>query len=99
MKRAIMMNSEDNVATALENLDEGAPTSVALPSQEVVKEVTATQAIQFGHKLAIMAIKKGDNVIKYGGVIGNASQNIEPGEYVHVHNVKSNRLQMPKIWY
>ena len=99
MKRAIMMNSKDNVTTALENLYAGALTSVILPSQKVLKEVTTMQAIPFGHKLAIIRIKKGDKVIKYGEVIGNASQDIELGGYVHVHNVKSNRMQMPEIWY
>ena len=99
MKRAIMMNSRDNVATALENLDAGALTSVILPSQEVLREVPTMQAIPFGHKLAIIGIEKGDKVIKYGEVIGNASQDIELGGYVHVHNVKSNRMQMPEIWY
>ena len=99
MKRALMMNVKDNVATALENLDTGTLTQVILPSQEVLKEVAPNQAIQFGHKLAIIGIKKGDKVIKYGEVIGNASQEIELGDYVHVHNVKSNRMQMPDIWY
>ncbi|MBL7213636.1 MAG: UxaA family hydrolase [Desulfobacteraceae bacterium] len=99
MKRAIMMNSEDNVATALEKLDEGSLIRVDSSSQENVKDVTAKQAISFGHKIAVIAIMKGDNVVKYGAVIGSASHNIEPGDYVHVHNVISNRMQMPEIWY
>ena len=99
MKRALMMNAKDNVATALENLDKKTLVSVILPSQEVLKEVTIKQAVPFGHKLAITGIKRGDRVIKYGEVIGNASQDIENGDYVHVHNVKSNRMQMPEIWY
>lgn len=94
-----MMNSKDNVATALENLNAGALTSVILPSQEALKEVTPTQAIPFGHKLAVKLINKGDKVIKYGEVIGNASQDINLGDYVHIHNVKSNRMQMPEVWY
>jgi len=99
MKRAIMMNAKDNVATALEDLDKRTLVSVILPSQEVLKEVTTMQAVPFGHKLATIGIKRGDKVIKYGEVIGNASQDIEHGDYVHVHNVKSNRMQMPEIWY
>jgi len=99
MKKALMMNEKDNVATALEDLDKRTITSVLLPSQDLLKEVTTMQAIPFGHKLAIIGIKKGDKVIKYGEVIGNASQDIELGDYVHVHNVKSNRMQMPEIWY
>ena len=99
MKRALMMNVKDNVATALENVDAGTSTRVVLPSQEILKEVAPNQAIPFGHKIAIIGIKKGDKVIKYGEVIGNASQDIEVGDYVHVHNVKSNRMQMPDVWY
>lgn len=99
MKRTLMMNEKDNVATALENLGAGTLTSVILPSQELLKEVTTLQAIPSGHKLAIIAIKKGDNVMKYGEIIGKASQNIELGDYVHVHNVTSNRMQMPEVWY
>jgi altronate dehydratase small subunit len=99
VKRALMMNVKDNVATALEPLDTGVLTRVILPSQEVLKEVAPNHAVPFGHKIAITGIKKGDKVIKYGEVIGNASQDIEPGDYVHVHNVKSNRMQLPDIWY
>lgn len=99
MKKALMMNAKDNVATALEDLDKKTPVSVILPSQETLKEVTIKQSIPFGHKLAITGIKRGDRVMKYGEVIGNASQDIENGDYVHVHNVKSNRMQMPEIWY
>jgi altronate dehydratase small subunit len=100
VKRAIMMNSKDNVATALENLEAGVATSVILPSQKLFKEVTTKQrAIPFGHKFAVVAIGKGDKVIKYGEVIGNASHDIEPGDYVHIHNVKSNRMQLPEVWY
>lgn len=99
MKRAIMMNSKDNVATALENLEAGALTSVILPSQEFYKEVAIKQAIPFGHKVAIVDIKKEDKVIKYGEVIGHASRDIETGDYVHIHNVSSDRMQMPEVWY
>jgi altronate dehydratase small subunit len=99
VKKAMMMNSKDNVATALENLEAGVVASVIFLSQEVIREVTTKQAIPFGHKVAMMVIKKGDKVIKYGEVIGTASQNIELGEYVHIHNVKSNRMQMPEVWY
>jgi altronate dehydratase small subunit len=94
-----MMNSKDNVATALENLEGGTSTMVILPSQKVFQEVIPKQAIAFGHKLAVKPINKGDKIIKYGEVIGNASQDIGLGEYVHIHNVKSNRMQMPEVWY
>ena len=99
MKRAIAMSSKDNVATALEDFEVGCTAKVTLPSQEVVKEITVMEKIPFGHKLAIAEIKKGEAVIKYGEVIGHASEDIDIGKHVHIHNVKSNRMQLPDVWY
>ena len=36
-------------------------------------------------------ISKGENLIKYGEAIGQATQDIEEGQHVHVHNVESLR--------
>jgi len=36
-------------------------------------------------------VKAGDPIIKYGLSIGKASRNIRAGQYVHVHNIESNR--------
>jgi altronate dehydratase small subunit len=94
-----MMNSKDNVATALEKLEAGVPATVILPSQKGFKEVTPDKTIPTGHKLAVKQISKGDQVVKYGEVIGNATQDIKLGDHVHVHNVMSNRMQMPELWY
>jgi altronate hydrolase len=43
-----------------------------------------------GHKYALKFIKKGENIIKYGSPIGHATQDIEIGEHVHTHNLKTN---------
>ena len=99
MKRALMMNLKDNVATALEKLEGGVPARVILPSQEVFEELTPEKAIPYGHKIAVKGIRKGDQVLKYGQVIGNATRDIGPGDHVHVHNVMSNRMHMPEVWY
>ncbi len=45
--------------------------------------------IPAGHKYALCDIAQGEYVIKYGEIIGRASQNIAKGEWVHTHNVKS----------
>ena len=45
--------------------------------------------IPAGHKIALKDIKKGEVIIKYGMVIGKASQDIKQGEWVHSHNLKS----------
>lgn len=43
-----------------------------------------------GHKIALSLIKQGENVIKYGYPIGFATEDIQPGSHVHVHNIKTN---------
>ena len=43
-----------------------------------------------GHKYATTYIKKGDNVIKYGSPIGHATEDINIGDHVHSHNLKTN---------
>ena len=43
-----------------------------------------------GHKYATTYIKKGDNVIKYGSPIGHATEDINVGDHVHSHNIKTN---------
>ena len=45
--------------------------------------------IPAGHKYALFPIAKGEYVIKYGEIIGRATQDIAQGEWVHTHNVKS----------
>lgn len=45
--------------------------------------------IPAGHKYALRDITKGEYVIKYGEIIGKATENIKKGEWVHTHNVKS----------
>lgn len=45
--------------------------------------------IPAGHKYALRPIACGETVIKYGEIIGRATQDIAEGEWVHTHNVKS----------
>ena len=47
------------------------------------------EGIPAGHKFALREICKGEYVIKYGEIIGRATQDIAQGEWVHTHNVKS----------
>ena len=43
-----------------------------------------------GHKYAIQDIAEGESIIKYGQPIGHASRDINAGEHVHTHNLKTN---------
>lgn len=46
--------------------------------------------IPLGHKIALSDINAGENIIKYGQPIGYALSDIKTGDYVHVHNMKTN---------
>jgi len=95
MKRAVMINSKDNTATTFDDIEAGDMVSLASKSGQV-GEITARQAVPFGHKLALATIGRGEKVLKYGEVIGLATQPINKGDYVHIHNVESALLPPPK---
>jgi altronate hydrolase len=52
------------------------------------------QAIPPGHKVALCAIQPGQEVLRYGQVIGRASAPIAPGEHVHTHNLSFEELTL-----
>lgn len=84
-----VLHAADNVATALVELSPGMAVEVRQDGEPISVQVRT--AIPFGHKLALVAIPRGHSVVKYGEVIGLATQEILPGEHVHVHNVESQR--------
>ena len=43
-----------------------------------------------GHKYAARDILCGENIIKYGNPIGRATEDIQKGEHIHTHNMKTN---------
>lgn len=78
----------DNVATALREVSAGETVTVAVGEEE--RTIDVEDDVEFGHKIALEDIADGDEITKYGKSIGNASQPIDAGEWVHVHNVESN---------
>lgn len=50
--------------------------------------------IDMGHKLAVRGIPAGGAVRKYGQVIGFATRDIAPGEWVHTHNLDRGELEL-----
>ena len=81
----IQINPADNVIVALSPLAKGA--AVEVPG---VGEVVAAEDIPQGHKMAVRAIAAGEDVIKYGLPIGHVTKDIQPGQWLHTHNVKTN---------
>jgi altronate dehydratase len=46
--------------------------------------LVAQSAIPSGHKIALTEITSGEEIIKYGRVIGLVTQDIQRGEHVHM---------------
>lgn len=84
MNKFLIINPIDNVAVAIEDLNEGDVLNID------GSDITIKNPIPTGHKFAIQAIKEGENVVKYGSPIGHALANVAAGEHVHTHNVKTN---------
>lgn len=83
--QAIQMKPKDNVATVTEKIVAGS--EILIVNQGETIKLHVTEEIPFGHKVALRKITKGEKIIKYGEVIGVASQDILPGQHTHVHNL------------
>ena len=86
---AILIDRKDNVATALRQLQQGDSVQVGIEDYSVTTPLL--QSIPFGHKYALKDIRKGETVIKYGETIGLATEDIQQGQHVHVHNIESQK--------
>lgn len=89
LKLAVVANENDNVATTVKDLKKGAEVLIDIFGKE--KKVILCEDIPFGHKFAIKDIKEHEEILKYGEEIGQATMDIKAGDYVHVHNVVSER--------
>ena len=79
----------DDVAVVVRDVAAGEVLTVQ--REPAAFSLTAATAIPAGHKIALRDFRKGDNVIKYGSVIGAASEDIPRGAHVHVHNLEGLR--------
>ena len=86
MKQIVVLNDADNVATSLVPLAAQSRIEVELNGRAPSRHRARRHPVR--HKLAIRPLVRGDEVLKYGEVIGRASEAIEPGRWVHVHNVE-----------
>lgn len=90
---ALKVNDKDNVATIFANdVKEGMAVNIRDKKGNSVTE-TVRADIPYGHKVAVKPIRKGEPIVKYGEEIGVATQDIETGDYVHVHNLDSQRAR------
>ncbi len=87
----------DQVAVHLRPVDNIAVAARPIPPDTRLTHdggtITVATPVKMGHKFAVVPIKEGDPVLKFGQVIGFAARFIDVGEHVHVHNVKVERFE------
>ena len=74
----IRLDAADNVVVARLEI----PVGTVIPGEGV----TTQQPVPLGHKIAARAIARGEAVLKYNTVIGNAAEDLAPGTWMHSHN-------------
>jgi hypothetical protein len=84
---SIIIDSRDNVATLCEAGRRG--DSVRLNGSEI----KLLQDCAPGNKVALIPVNSGEKIIKYNAVMGTCTQAIQPGEWVHSHNLVSNYMK------
>lgn len=82
VRRALALDSRDNVANALEAVAAGDRV------EALGRAVVARADIARGHKIALVPIAAGQPVVKYGEEIARARCDIAAGDHVHTHNVE-----------
>ena len=81
-EKGILLSPDDNVAVARQDLAKGV---------EILfrgDEIPLRDIIPTGHKFALRPIPEGSYIYKYSQIIGKAMYPIQPGEWVHTHNVE-----------
>jgi altronate hydrolase len=76
--RTLRLHDADNVVVTIDSLSRG---------KVIDGGVTVAAAVPRGHKVAVQAIGIGEPIRKFGQIIGFARSDIQPGDWVHEHNV------------
>lgn len=86
MSKFVLLNNTDNVFICCQAAKAGETVCIG--------ELTfsLSTSIDIGHKIAKQFIKSGQKIIRYGVPIGSAVTDIESGEHVHLHNMKSDYI-------
>ena len=88
----LVHDKKDSVGVVVvEGLKAGTDMLCVVTADNSQFHLTAKMEVPIGHKIALVDIKAGDTVWKYGHDIGKAVANIAKGRHVHVHNLKTKR--------
>jgi arabinonate dehydratase len=77
----VHLHPHDNIGIAAQSLEAGAEVSAGPYT------VRLSGPIKLGHKIALVHMPRGARIVRYGQTIGFATHEIEPGDWVHAHNL------------
>lgn len=84
--KLILLHPDDNVLVCIAPIAAGDRLTID------GRELAAGQDIAVGHKVARRRLTAGEKVLKYGAPIGSMTEAAELGEWVHMHNMKSDYI-------
>ena len=88
----VLHDAKDTVAVVVvEGVKAGTELSGWIMDENKSTAVMARQDIPIGHKVALVDMKPGDTVWKYGIDMGKVVAPIKAGEHAHVQNIKTKR--------
>ena len=88
----LVHSPKDNVGViVVEDLKAGTAMPGVITENDTTASCQANHDIPIGHKVALVDLKAGDTVIKYGEDIGRMIADAKRGDHVHVHNMKTKR--------
>lgn len=86
-RKLLRIHKDDNVLIVVRPVVPG--------DKEVVdgREITFSEQIPIGHKVACRLIRNAEKIYKCGVPIGSAKKDIPAGAHIHLHNLKSDYLE------
>ena len=88
---ALCLHTLDNVATLLDDVQSCDIVYIKDLKGEMIQKIEVFSPIPQGHKIALKEILYPEVIIKYGEIIGSSTREIHIGEWIHVHNLESQR--------
>ena len=88
----IIHDEKDNVGVVvIEKITPNQDCNCWIMENDKSSKIQSKSEIPLGHKIAMIDLKEGDTILTYGHDIGKVVKNINKGEHVHVHNVKTKK--------
>jgi len=88
--KLLRLHSQDNIVVA----------TAPIKAESVLKldrvKIQIVSNVPMAGKVATRPIAEGEKILKFGQPIGHATRNIEPGEWVHTHNLASDYFPTPE---